>query len=247
MAIPKRKTLECPLLKYICRHHDGDGVTLDDAEKGLAKELGLSQSEIEAKIPNDPRNRRRFRNELDFAASSLRKNGLISIPSRGKRAPTEAGIEKVKSCGTEPPPFLSELKVLDGLRHDLYIKELDKASPTRFEKIIETMLRQMGYGVTPSKQKASSVKFLISLEHSLGSERMCVFVETDQSVNRKRLQQYSHEMKMNAAQRAVVFSKDNAKSKSGRKKPAGDNRFILVGLKDLARLVIKHEVDITKQ
>ncbi len=256
MSIPNWYDIEKPMLETIARLDKGSGVPFLELEQPLADHFRLTETErnqvLTSKPPRLPR--RKFLFRMGWASTSLTKKKLICRPDRGMRSLTEKGKKLLAEGGeTDVPPvvrpptetdYSSEMKALDDLK--VCLKELDTASLTRFEKIVETMLRQMGYGVTPSKQQSGSVKFLISLEHSLGSVRMCVFIESGQSVNRKRLQQYSHEMKTNAAQQAVVFICDKVKSKSGRKKPAGDNRFILVSLEDLARLVIKHEVDITK-
>ncbi len=91
MSIPDFQSVMLPLLKL---NGDEKEHSLKDATKILAKEFDLSESELAELIPSA--RKPRFYDRVAWAATYLRKAGLLEAPRRGWFQVTKRGLEVLK-------------------------------------------------------------------------------------------------------------------------------------------------------
>ncbi|WP_372590992.1 restriction endonuclease [Guyparkeria sp.] len=92
MAIPDFQTLNRPLLEYAA---GADERRLRDAHDALADAFDLSEEEREQMLPSG--RAKLFYNRVAWAATHLKKAGLLEAKRRGVFAITDAGREAIKS------------------------------------------------------------------------------------------------------------------------------------------------------
>jgi len=92
MAIPDYQSLMLPLVKLAS---DNNEHSLQEATQSLAKQFNLSDIEITELLPSGRKTR--FYDRVGWAATYLRKAGLLSSPGRGRFQITQRGLEVLKS------------------------------------------------------------------------------------------------------------------------------------------------------
>ncbi|MCD6007439.1 restriction endonuclease [Halomonas sp. IOP_31] len=79
MAVPDFQSLMLPLLKFSA---DGEEHTMQEAREGLAKIMGLSQEDLEERLPSGRQTT--FANRVAWAKVYLTQAGVLESPKRGK-------------------------------------------------------------------------------------------------------------------------------------------------------------------
>ncbi|RDB42232.1 restriction endonuclease [Halomonas sp. DQ26W] len=79
MAVPDFQSLMLPLLKFSA---DGEEHTMQEAREGLAKIMGLSQEDLEERLPSGRQST--FANRVAWAKVYLTQAGVLESPKRGK-------------------------------------------------------------------------------------------------------------------------------------------------------------------
>lgn len=79
MSVPDFQSLMLPLLKFSA---DGEQHTMQEAREGLAKEMGLSQEDLEEKLPSGRQSI--FSNRVAWAKVYLTQAGVLESPERGR-------------------------------------------------------------------------------------------------------------------------------------------------------------------
>ena len=92
MAVPKFFEFFEVFLKVV---NDGKLHTMKEARSAIAKNIGLSESDISEMLPSGKQ--RTFDNRVSWARTYLNKAGLIETPQRGKYRITEAGRSALQS------------------------------------------------------------------------------------------------------------------------------------------------------
>lgn len=96
MAIPDYQTCMLPLVRFAS---DGEEHQLKDAAEQLAKECGLTASELQEFLPSGQQPV--FMNRLGWARTYLSKAGLLHSPRRGYFQITQRGLDIFRSGVTE--------------------------------------------------------------------------------------------------------------------------------------------------
>ena len=86
MAVPDFQSLMLPMLKFAS---DGKEHTMQEARDGLAKALGLSQSDLDERLPSGRQTT--FANRIAWAKVYLAQAGILESPKRGKFHISERG------------------------------------------------------------------------------------------------------------------------------------------------------------
>lgn len=79
LAVPDFQSLMLPLLKFSA---DGEEHTMQEAREGLAKIMGLSQEDLEERLPSGRQTT--FANRVAWAKVYLTQAGVLESPKRGK-------------------------------------------------------------------------------------------------------------------------------------------------------------------
>ena len=79
MPVPDFQSLMLPMLKFAA---DGKEHTMQEARDGLAKTLGLSQSDLDERLPSGRQTT--FANRIAWAKVYLAQAGILESPKRGK-------------------------------------------------------------------------------------------------------------------------------------------------------------------
>ena len=95
MALPKTEEFYDYFLLAI---QDGAIHTISEIRDTIAKEMALSDDDINAMIPSG--NRRQLENRVSWVKSHLDKAGLVETPSKGKCRITKAGVLALTSGKT---------------------------------------------------------------------------------------------------------------------------------------------------
>jgi restriction system protein len=121
MSIPDFQSVMLPLLRL---NGDEKEHSLKDAIKVLAKEFDLSESELAELIPSA--RKPRFYDRVAWAATYLRKAGLLEAPRRGWFQVTKRGLDVLKK-----PPEKITVNFLEQFDEFVQFRE-------RREKIVES-------------------------------------------------------------------------------------------------------------
>lgn len=79
MAVPDFQSLMLPLLKFSA---DGEEHTMQEAREGLAKIMGLSEEDLQERLPSGRQST--FANRVAWAKVYLTQAGVLESPKRGK-------------------------------------------------------------------------------------------------------------------------------------------------------------------
>ncbi|WP_303856029.1 winged helix-turn-helix domain-containing protein, partial [Salinicola salarius] len=79
MAVPDFQSLMLPLLKFSA---DGEEHSMQEAREGLAEIMGLSQEDLEKRLPSGRQST--FANRVAWAKVYLTQAGVLESPKRGK-------------------------------------------------------------------------------------------------------------------------------------------------------------------
>src|SRR5574337_167650 len=92
MAVPDYQSVMLPLLHYA--HERKTEVSTDEAVEALASLLGLTDQDLKELLPSGVQ--RTFVNRVGWAATYMKKAGLLEPTRRGYYQITQRGVELLK-------------------------------------------------------------------------------------------------------------------------------------------------------
>ncbi len=126
MAVPDFQSLMLPLLKFSA---DGEEHTMQEAREGLAELMGLSQEDLEERLPSGRQST--FANRVAWAKVYLTQAGVLESPKRGKFHISDRG-RKILSAN----PERIDIKFLQ--RFQEFQEFRQASSKNRTEKVTHT-------------------------------------------------------------------------------------------------------------
>lgn len=263
MAIPDFQTLMRPLLLALA---DGQDYPVPAIRKALAVQFGLTEDDLEERLPSG--RTRTYVNRVAWALSHLKGASLIDSPTRGVYSITDRGQEiltetaetdrvdlRVLSAFPEHRQFRSPANEDAATRRALAVDVLERVreqTPDFFEQVVLDVLQAIGYG--GSRDDAAErlgrggdggVDGVIR-EDKLGLD--LIYVQAKRwanSVGRPDIQQFVGALNGQRASKGV-FITTSAFSREAREYAESVNpRIILVDGRQLAELMLDHDVGVT--
>jgi len=142
MAVPDYQSLMLPLLKYSGTYNCE--VTTNEAIEVLAQELNLTEEDLREMLPSGTQST--FGNRVGWAATYMKKAGLLEPTRRGYYQITERGRELLAK-----QPKVINVKLLEKYPEFLEFKKLKGTRARNGERITETISMPDISAVTPSE------------------------------------------------------------------------------------------------
>lgn len=142
MALPDYQSLMLPLLKYAGTRNSE--VTTSEAVEVLAQELNLTEEDLKEMLPSGAQST--FGNRVGWAATYMKKAGLLESTRRGYYQITERGHELL----TKQPKIIN-VKLLEKYPEFLEFRKLKGTRARNDERITETKLIPEISSATPSE------------------------------------------------------------------------------------------------
>ncbi|MFQ3618133.1 MAG: restriction endonuclease [Cyanobacteriota bacterium] len=142
MAVPDYQSLMLPLLKYAGTRNSE--ITTSEAVEVLAQELNLTEEDLREMLPSGAQST--FGNRVGWAATYLKKAGLLEPTRRGYYQITERGRELLAK-----QPKVINVKLLEKYPEFLEFKKLKGTRGKNGEGITETKSIPDISAVTPSE------------------------------------------------------------------------------------------------
>jgi len=169
MAVPDYQSLMLPLLKYAgsCQNE----LTTNEAVEFLAQELGLTEDDLHEMLPSG--NQSTFGNRVGWAATYLKKAGLLESTRRGYYKITDRGYELLAK-----QPKLINVKTLEKYPEFIEFKKLKGTRSRDGDKGIVTKPMPDFLTATPSEALESAYE---NLRDELASELLAKLKKTSPS------------------------------------------------------------------
>jgi restriction system protein len=169
MAVPDYQSLMLPLLKYAgsCQNE----LTTNEAVEFLAQELGLTEDDLHEMLPSG--NQSTFGNRVGWAATYLKKAGLLESTRRGYYKITDRGYELLAK-----QPKLINVKTLEKYPEFIEFKKLKGTRSRDGDKGIVTKPLPDFLTATPSEALESAYE---NLRDELASELLAKLKKTSPS------------------------------------------------------------------
>ncbi|MBM4288060.1 MAG: restriction endonuclease [Deltaproteobacteria bacterium] len=267
MAIPDFQTIMLPLLEILGDQKEKSNQELHDR---LADVFKLTLDEVNQFYPTG--NAKIFYDRISWSKTYLKKALLISSPKRGVVKITNRGLDVLKSTPDKidlkylmgiVTPAIDEKTpeeyieygyktIVDTLSKDL-LEKIKECPPAFFEKLVIDLLLAMGYG--GSKQEAgkiigksgdAGIDGIIN-EDKLGLDSIYVQAKRwEGSVSRPEIQRFAGALAGKRAKKGIFITTSSFTKEAVEYVSMIESRIILIDGEYLAKLMIDHDIGVTK-